>query len=179
MDFQKLYLSTEGRIGRQSWWIGGIILAVINIIVSMILLPIIGLGAPNMAVLMQSQGDPAAMNAAIAGAMQASAWGSLILFLIFAYPAYCLSLKRRHDKNNDGKDVIAYFVLTLILLLVQALGMGYSMTDVGGVMMPMPSLLFSAIGLIVGIFGLYLLVVLGFLKGTEGDNAYGPDPLRS
>ena len=179
MDLQKLYLTTDGRIGRQTWWIGGIILAVINLVISMLLLPIIGLGGPNMAALMQAQADPQAIAAMAASAVQTSAWASLVLFLIFAYPAYCLSLKRRHDKNSDGKDVLAYFALTLLLLLVQAFGLGYTMTDVGGVMLPMPSTLFSGLGLITGVFGIYLLVVLGFLKGTDGDNSYGPDPLRS
>lgn len=179
MDLQKLYLTTDGRIGRQTWWIGGIILAIINLVISLLLLPIIGLGGPNMAALMQAQSDPEAIAAMAAGALQTSAWASLVLFLIFVYPAYCLSVKRRHDKNNDGKDVLAYFALTLVLMLVQALGLGYTMTEVGGLMLPMPSLLTSGLGLIVGVFGIYLLVVLGFLKGTEGDNTYGPDPLRS
>jgi uncharacterized membrane protein YhaH (DUF805 family) len=34
------------------------------------------------------------------------------------------------------------------------------------------------LSVIVGIFGLYMLVVLGFLKGTAGPNNYGPDPLQ-
>ena len=29
----------------------------------------------------------------------------------------------------------------------------------------------------IGIFALYLLVVMGFLRGTPGPNQYGPDPL--
>jgi len=60
---------------------------------------------------------------------------------------------------------------------VQALGLGYTVTDIQGIPVPMPSTLFSIIGGVVGIFGLYLLVVLGFLKGTEGTNNFGPDPL--
>ena len=30
---------------------------------------------------------------------------------------------------------------------------------------------------LLGIFGIYLLVQLGFLKGTQGANSYGADPL--
>jgi len=29
-----------------------------------------------------------------------------IIYLIFAYPYYCLLVKRRHDRNNNGLDVI-------------------------------------------------------------------------
>ena len=34
------------------------------------------------------------------------------------------------------------------------------------------------IGGIFGIYAIYMLVVLGFLKGTSGPNNYGPDPLQ-
>jgi uncharacterized membrane protein YhaH (DUF805 family) len=33
------------------------------------------------------------------------------------------------------------------------------------------------LSLVVGVFAIYLLVVLGFLRGTVGPNQYGPDPL--
>lgn len=179
MDFKQLFLSTEGRIGRQRWWIGAIGLAVVNILVSLIVLPVIGLGGPNLTAMIAAQDDPAALSAALLSAMQSAAWGSLVLFLIFAYPGYCLSVKRRHDKDNDGRDVLVYFVVTAILMLIQALGMGYDVVEMNGIPVPTPTLLYSVVGIAVGIFGIYLLVVLGFLKGTEGDNSYGPDPLRS
>lgn len=179
MDFQYLYLRTDGRISRKTWWIGAIVLGVVNIVISLLILPLIGLGGPNMMAIMAAQSDPAQVSALVAGAVQASAWGSLILFLIFAYPAYCLSVKRRHDKNNAGRDVLIYFGVTVVVLLIQALGLGYTMTDIQGMVVPMPSLLFSIVGGVVAIFGLYMLVVLGFLKGTDGSNAYGPDPLTS
>lgn len=179
MDFQYLYTKTEGRISRKSWWIGAIVLAVANIVISMLILPLVGLGGPNMAAIMANTTDPAQIATIATGVIQASAWGSLVVFLIFAYPAYCLSVKRRHDKNNAGRDVLIYFGVTVVLLLIQALGLGYTMTDIQGVTVPMPSMLFSVIGAAVGIFGIYMLVVLGFLKGTDGSNDYGPDPLTS
>lgn len=179
MDFQYLYTKTDGRISRKTWWIGAIVLGVVNIVISLLILPLVGLGGPNMAAIMAAQSDPAQVAALVAGAVQASAWGSLILFLIFAYPAYCLSVKRRHDKNSAGRDVLIYFGVTIVVLLIQALGLGYTMTEIQGMVVPMPSLLFSIVGGVVAIFGLYMLVVLGFLKGTDGTNDYGPDPLIS
>jgi len=179
MDFQYLYLKTDGRISRKTWWIGAIILGVVNVVISLLILPLIGLGGPNMAAILSAQSDPAQVGALVASAVQASAWGSLVLFLVFAYPAYCLSVKRRHDKNNAGRDVLIYFGVTVVMLLIQALGLGYSMTDIQGMVVPMPSLLFSIVGGLTAIFGLYMLVVLGFLKGTDGTNTYGPDPLTS
>jgi len=177
MDFQALYTRTDGRISRKTWWIGALLLGVANIVIALLILPLIGLGGPNVAAIMAAQSDPAQVSAIIMGAMQTSAWGSLIIFLIFAYPAYCVSLKRRHDRNSNGLDVLIYFALTVVLLLIQALGLGYTVTDMQGIPIPMPSMLFTIIGGAVGIFGLYLLVVLGFLKGSEGTNNFGPDPL--
>jgi uncharacterized membrane protein YhaH (DUF805 family) len=179
MDFQYLYSKTDGRISRKTWWIGAIVLGVVNVVISLLILPLVGLGGPNMAAILAAQSDPAQVAALVAGAVQASSWGSLILFLIFAYPAYCLSVKRRHDKNNAGRDVLIYFGVTIVVLLIQALGLGYTMTEIQGMVVPMPSLLLSIVGGVVAIFGLYMLIVLGFLKGTDGTNGYGPDPLTS
>ena len=50
-------------------------------------------------------------------------------------------------------------------------------TEFNGVSFPTPTLLFNILGLIAGVLGIYLLVVMGFLRGTPGPNAYGPDPL--
>jgi uncharacterized membrane protein YhaH (DUF805 family) len=177
MDFKALYLSTEGRISRQTWWIGAIILAVINVVVTLVLLPLVGMGMPDMGKLAAAGSDAAAISAAVGAAVQGAAWGSLVIFIILAYPAYCLSVKRRHDKNNAGRDVIIYFAVSFILVLIQALGFGYTMGDVGGVPLPQPSMLYMLVGIVGGVFGLYMLVVLGFLKGTSGANDFGPDPL--
>jgi uncharacterized membrane protein YhaH (DUF805 family) len=62
--------------------------------------------------------------------------------------------------------------------LVSALGIGMSTMDVGGTPIPVPGPITMGLSVIVGIFGLYMLVVLGFLKGTAGPNNYGPDPLQ-
>ncbi|MNU10754.1 hypothetical protein D3C72_2580940 [compost metagenome] len=52
------------------------------------------------------------------------------------------------------------------------------MTDMGnGIVMPTPDMWMSVLYLLLGIFGIYMLVQLGFLKGTPGPNSYGPDPL--
>lgn len=179
MDFKALYTTTEGRISRQTWWIGAIILGVANIVISMLLLPLLGLGMPDLSRLMVDGADPTTLMPEMMGAMQGAAWGSLVVFLIFAYPAYCLSVKRRHDKDNAGLDVLIYFGVTALLLLVQALGLGYTIGDMNGIPVPQPSLIYMAIGLVGGVFGVYMLVVLGFLKGTDGANSYGPDPLAS
>src|SRR5690606_32700458 len=99
-------------------------------------------------------------------------------FIIMLFPNWCLGIKRRQDRDNNAMDFKILIGLSLLLTLVQALGIGVTMVDVGnGVMMPMPDMWLSVLFMLMGLFGLYMLVQMGFLKGTSGPNSYGPDPL--
>lgn len=176
----------DGRIGRQTFWLGAIALVVVSIIISMLILPLLGLSlVPNLAGIVPPAGtdaDPAkaaeAMSKLIADATSKSGWISLIMFVIFAYPFAALGIKRRHDRDNSGRDVLVYYGLTAVLLLIQALGLAYTTTDLGnGVLIPTPTMPMMIANFALAIYGLYLLVVLGFLKGTSGANQYGADPL--
>ncbi|HEV7277199.1 MAG TPA: DUF805 domain-containing protein [Devosiaceae bacterium] len=173
----QLYTTTDGRISRKTWWLGAIGIGVVSLVISMLIFPLIGLGGPSAEAIMAAADDPAAISALVGGSLQTAGWASLILFLLLAYPIYCISIKRRHDKNSKGTDVIGYLAVSALLLLVQALGMGYSVAVVNETPVPMPSLIYSGLGLIAFVYAVYMLVVLGFLKGTEGPNQYGPDPL--
>lgn len=172
------YMGFEGRLNRQRWWISSIILAVVVIVISLVILPIIGLGLmPSMPAV--DANTTAADIANIVGAARTkSGWVSLVLFIIFLYPSAALAIKRRHDRNNNGMDVWVYFGLTIILQLINALGIGMSTMDVAGTSVPVPGPIVSGLGIILLIYAIYLLVVLGFLKGTAGPNNYGPDPLQ-
>jgi uncharacterized membrane protein YhaH (DUF805 family) len=173
-----LYTSTEGRISRKTFWLGILGLLVVNLLISFLVLPLVGVSMmPNMAALADPSADAAAVSKLIADSIRSSAWASLVLYLVFAYPAYSLMVKRRHDKDSNGLDVQIYMGLTALLLLIQALGIGYDAIAVGQISVPTPSIIITVLGLAVGVFGIYLLVVLGFLRGTAGPNQYGPDPL--
>jgi uncharacterized membrane protein YhaH (DUF805 family) len=174
-----LFRSTEGRISRKSWWLGVVILIVINLIISLLVLPILGVSMmPNFAAMTpDATTDAAAVSQMVADSMRAGGWASLILFAIFAYPIYALSIKRRQDKDNNGMDLKIYLGLTGLVLLIQALGIGMETTTLGGVTIPTPSMWLMLLTFALGIFAIYLLVVLGFLRGTAGPNQYGPDPL--
>jgi uncharacterized membrane protein YhaH (DUF805 family) len=172
-----LYTTTDGRISRKTWWLAAIGVGAVSIVISTLIFPMLGLGMPSAEAMMAAASDPAAVQGMMTGALQASGWGSLILFLLFAYPIYCISIKRRHDKNNKGTDVIGYLALTALLLLVQALGLGFSVAVVNGAAVPMPSMIYMVLSFVTLVYAIYMLVVLGFLKGTDGPNQYGPDPL--
>lgn len=148
-----LLTTTEGRIGRQQWWIGIVVLIVISIVAS-IILGIISFG-----------------NATV------MAWLAVLLNIALIWPSYCIGIKRRHDRDNDGTDLKILIAGSLILNLLSATGIGVTMTDMGGVMVPVPAIWLGVINFAFAVFAIYMLVQLGFLKGTTGSNSYGADPL--
>jgi uncharacterized membrane protein YhaH (DUF805 family) len=152
MDLQALYLSSDGRISRKTWWIGTIILIVATLVLYFIL-GLVGLGLT-------------------------SRWGPIIAYLIVIVPTLNLGVKRRHDRDNNGNDYRILIGLYAVLTLLQVLGIGYTVTDLGNGMVAMvPDMWMSVITIVVSLYGLYLLIQMGFLKGTPGTNTYGADPL--
>jgi uncharacterized membrane protein YhaH (DUF805 family) len=149
-----LLTTTEGRIGRQQWWIGVIAMVVISIIAS-IILGILSFG-----------------NAALLS------WLAVLLNIALIYPAYCIGIKRRHDRDNDGTDLKILIAGSIIINVLQATGIGVDLVDAGqGVVLPVPAIWLGLINLAYAIFAIYMFVQLGFLKGTTGANSYGLDPL--
>lgn len=152
-NIKALLTTTDGRIGRQQWWIGIVVLIVISIVAS-IVLSILSFGNGTV-----------------------MAWFGVLINLALIWPSYCVGIKRRHDRDNNGTDLKILIAGSVLLNLLTATGIGSSMTDMGGVMVPVPSIWLGALNLIFAIFAIYMLVQLGFLKGTTGPNSYGPDPL--
>ena len=83
MDWQNLFLTYDGRLNRQPFWIGNIILTVINIAATLI-----GLG--------------------IGGAV-----GNLISVIVgiaLLYPGICVAIKRAHDRDKSGWWILIVFI---------------------------------------------------------------------
>ena len=174
-----LYTSLNGRIGRKTWWLASIALAVVILIVEFVILAPLGFSySLNVSSLTAANtGDAAAASAALAAGFQKSIWAALIVTVIFGLPIVALGVKRRHDRGNNGIDLMVFYAIVIVLDLLQAFGLGYTTLEVAsGVSAPVPSMPLTIINMLVGIYGIYLLVVLGFLKGTPSANQYGPDP---
>lgn len=173
-----LYTTTTGRISRKQWWLGVLGLFLASIVLSLVM-SVIGFGAwAGVPAIDPNNPDMAALSAEVADSIRRSAWASLVMYAIMAYPSYCLSVKRRHDRDNAGVDVLVFMAVNGVVLLLQALGVGVTMVDMGnGLTMPTPSMWLGTVSLLIAIGGIYLLVVLGFLRGTDGANSYGADPV--
>lgn len=85
MNFKKLFLESNGRINRQTFWISILILIVAQILI-IIILQLIGLTRINED-----------------GTQNLYFWVSLlIVFLLFLWPMICVSTKRYHDRGKSG-----------------------------------------------------------------------------
>lgn len=135
MDFKNLLLSFEGRINRQPFWIGLIVLMIVQWIAYFILMMMFGASMPATDPNMTPEQAAAAAQHAMSGMIVPL----IIMLLLFFWPTFAIYAKRWHDRNKSGW--------------------------------------WSLLGLI-PIVGIWVIIECGFLRGTEGPNNYGPDPLN-
>lgn len=177
-DFLQLYTSFDGRLNRQRFWLGIVGLIIAYIVVGFI----VGwfFGVNPMAMLqsaISTNGDPDVLAKLAMDATRASGWSSLITLIILAIPGMALWIKRSHDRDQGPNLIYALYALLALQYLLQGLGLTMTMVELGETQVPTMSMIGWILSAITAILGLYLLITLGFLKGTEGPNQYGPDPL--
>jgi uncharacterized membrane protein YhaH (DUF805 family) len=157
MDWKWLLFSFDGRINRAKWWLVVLILVIISAIIWLLILPILGFSVWSM------------------GSTFAASLISLIVTLIFAYPATAAMVKRLNDRERPMWLVAVFWAPTILTLLAQLFGLAGTPPEASGPAAPTTlSLVLSLLTLVVGIWA---LVELGILKGTPGPNRHGPDPL--
>jgi len=140
MDFVNLYTSFDGRISRQPFWIGMIILVVVMIV--LMFLVMFG--------------------------------GMLLIFilqLVFLYPSAAVMVKRLHDRNKSGYYAAILLGLSLLNGFTNVLGITGNPLEANA--------LDYILGILVFVVSIWFLIELGFLRGTTGQNQYGPDPLEA
>ncbi len=94
---------------------------------------------------------------------------SAIVDLAFTYPEFAVAAKRANDRNLPIWLLIIFFGAGALLDLFTVLGLAGNDEA--------PSMLSLVIAVPFTVFGLALLVELGFRRGTVGPNPNGPDPL--
>ena len=94
---------------------------------------------------------------------------AIIFGLVLLYPSFAINVKRAHDRNRPTWLVVVFFAVLILLNVLQLLGLGQTADG--------PTTLYLVIAIPWFIFAVYLFVELACLRGTSGDNRYGPDPL--
>ncbi len=139
MDWTHLFLSFDGRISRQPYWIGTIALIVAEVACFLV-------------------GDYFEQHRLID-----------VIDLAFLYPEFAVILKRAHDRDMRYWIPFSYLIMSVLLS-------GVSIFELDGPT-DNPSKLYWAVLIPLLIVVLYLIVELGFRKGTRGPNRFGPDPI--
>lgn len=156
-----LFTTMDGRIGRARFWFGVLLIVAFSIAVSAVLM-FAGLGQTDV-ITGTVQVNGGAANEFSKWRTTLNPWAAFLLSVVTAFPMAAIGVKRRRDRDFSGVDVLGFIVLSLLLQLLGAFGIG------GG--------LITALQFVMGIWGICLFILLGVLKGTSGPNKYGPDPL--
>jgi uncharacterized membrane protein YhaH (DUF805 family) len=150
INLRHLYFSTDGRISRQTWWIGIGGLLVLNIVLFMLLWSLIG------------------------ASLILNFFGRLIWFaatLLAIAMSYHLAAKRFHDRNRselNAKVVAGGWALKALLDLFHITGDPATTTSLD-----------TAFLLAGTAAALWYFLELGCMPGTTGANDHGADPLES
>jgi uncharacterized membrane protein YhaH (DUF805 family) len=85
-----------------------------------------------------------------------------IIYLVMLISSIAVGIKRLHDRDKSGWWLLLFYLLPAVL---NGIGATLDMQTI-----------FSLAGAAVSI---WMIVELGFLRGTSGPNQYGPDPLAA
>ncbi len=94
---------------------------------------------------------------------------TLILQVLLIYPSYALSAKRFQDRNKPGSLALIGIGLGILQTLARVVGLSNPFA---------PTAIDWILNIALLIVGIWYLIELGCLRGTVGQNDYGPDPLE-
>jgi len=153
MSFFYLFFSLDGRISRKYFWLGLAALIAVSIFLTLIVGILMG-------VKLEAFADSSNPQITLI---------DLIVNLIVLYPNLAVTAKRLHDRGRSMLLGIILTVLSLSLSALELLGLSGTPEE--------PSMMLFIIAAPFAIIAIWLLIELGFLRGTKGENRYGPDPL--
>ncbi len=147
MDFVHLFTSPDGRIGRAAYWIGWVIILLVEVALRL------GLGVP----FVTTPADTLTVRGL-----------SFVIDAVLLYPSIMVMVKRLHDRGYSGWVIGWLVVPYIVTMITNLLGMSGDPEHMGVV----ETLLLLATTIIMIAF----MIELGFRRGSAGDNEFGPAP---
>jgi uncharacterized membrane protein YhaH (DUF805 family) len=147
MSWREYLFSFHGRATRAQWWLFVLILLVFNFAATTICVWIFDL--PGLFI------------------------GLFLTLVLFLWPALAVSEKRLHDRGKSGWWLLLFFFAPIVLSWLK-LRLTIHLGLAGYADPPPEAIAISFATLAILIWG---LIELGVLRGTRGENKYGPDPL--
>jgi uncharacterized membrane protein YhaH (DUF805 family) len=149
MDWTAFFFRFNGRINRAKYWFAALIYTLV--LIALVVAFIMALG----------DFDKDRIGEMVGTSLLFIAVGGLV-FLVLLWSSFATAIKRLHDRNKSGWWVLVFWVLPAIV--------GAVADGLGGT----ASLALNAVSVVLSVWG---FVEVGCLRGTQGPNEYGPDPL--
>ena len=168
MDWKNYLFSFQGRINRAKIWLYVLIVIAAEILYFALFWLLIG--ASDIDLLTGSASPGAAVAGGVSGIL---AIVLSFVFLVFAiWTGFAVAVKRLHDRNKGGWWLVVFYIVPGVLDVV-AMGTAPLGADGEPSLGPVGAVLaIAALGIMIWAF-----VELYCLRGTVGDNRFGPDPL--
>jgi uncharacterized membrane protein YhaH (DUF805 family) len=149
MDWTTLFFRFNGRINRAKFWLASLVYT--TIMIALVAAFIVSIG----------EFDKDRIGEMVGTSLLFIAIGGVV-FLIMVWSSFATAIKRLHDRNKSGWWMLLFWVLPSII--------GIAADSISGI----GSFVLNAVSIVLSIWG---FVEVGCLRGTQGPNEYGPDPL--
>ncbi len=170
MSWGSYFFSFQGRINRAKLWL--FIPIMIGIYIVYFILFSILFGSSLFAML---KGGPAGL-AAGGASIGAGMLLTCILSIAILVASVALTVKRLHDRDKGAMWLLVFWLLPLILNSVVLVNR-FAAVNASDSAMAAASPAIGVLSLISFAISIWAFVELYCLRGTAGDNRYGPDPL--
>ncbi|MGL4235702.1 DUF805 domain-containing protein [Tabrizicola sp.] len=160
----------SGRISRKTWWLGNLLLVAIAAAFTYGMLHSLGYSfgeLTNQTFLR----DEYKMELYL----QRTAGIQLFTLILLFVPSTALMVQRLNDRDRPMWLMAVFWAPTVILTMLAVGGKAYEFRYGA----PQPTTMLTTVTWLSYGTGLWALIELGFLAGTPGENAHGPDPITS
>lgn len=152
----RAFFSFEGRMNRKPFWLWGLALLAIIVVAAGAYFAMLGIRNPTLS------------DAQIEEKSNPFLW---LLTAVTLWPTFALTIKRLSDRDR------AWWWSLPMILPGYAQSIAAEITHTEGLFLSKSPIMLALDAAMV-VTTLWFLIECGFLRGTDGPNRYGPDPLR-
>ena len=153
----------SGRASRKTFWLTLLLLIAISFAMSIVLGVFAGVGAEVL-----GGAEPSVTAALFGGGLVGIVM--IVVYVAIFVISLAISVRRLHDLDRSAWFLVGYYLITIVLSAV-----AYATMTSG----PGDSILSAVAGIIQFVLAIAFLIYLGFIRGTEGPNRFGPDPHKA